>query len=472
MPIASFKPEINTNIIVEKPKINTKDYKGIVIDNKQTPLISLIAYIEGMPWQVTYYQQIIGEHNDLKELDASQSNVYQQYNKVNNLEIRVDNPLTVSQDQETSTVSSTGSAVVYPFLTPSVGDVFIASTFECRLSLFRVTSVERKSFNRLTAYLIEYDLVGFLSKDNDRYKDLENKVIRNYYFNKDRLVAGLSPILLTEDHEYLLDLNSSYSDMVTYYFRNFYSNKHGTLVIPGQKKPVYDSFLVKYLLAITSINDAKEVVKIKDISIDEDVYLSQPQLWSCMLNRSNENLPYLNKYMGLVNIYTFATLPTLPTIRFSGIDFLLYPITNLNHVDPESRSDIVINNDLDVFYNILVDVQPKPISREKLVRVESHTGNLNEILDDSTSVINEKTPLIYPVLYDSCYVLSKNFYNNTDSKSILEKLVFDYLTQAPIDIKSLILVIKQYRHWGLLEQFYYIPLLMTLIKISKTEMYI
>ena len=472
MPVASFKPDINPNIIAEKPKINTKDYKGIVTDNKQTPLISLIAYIEGMPWQVTYYQQIIGEHNDLKELDASQSSIYQQYNKINNLEIRVDNPLTTTQDQETSTISSTGTAIIYPFLTPDVGDIFIASTFDCPLSLFRVTSVERKSFNRLTAYLIEYDLVGFLTKDNDRYKDLENKVIRNYYFNKDRLVAELSPILLTEDHENLLDLNNSYSDMVTYYFRNFYSNNHGTLVIPGQKKPVYDSFLVKYLLAIMSINDAKEIVKIKNISVDEDVYLSQPQLWSCMLNRSNEDLPYLNKYMGLVNIYSFATLPTLPTIRYSGLKYLIYPTINLNDLDLKTKSEILSNIDLNLFYNLLVDIQPKPISSEKLISAKSPSGDLKDILNDNTSLLNSEHPLIYPILYDSYYVLSKNFYNNTNNKSILEKLIFDYLNQAPIDIGNLILLIKQYRHWGLLEQFYYIPLLITLTKMSQTEMYI
>ena len=260
--------------------------------------------------------------------------------------------------------------------------------------------------------------------------------------------------------------------MVTYYFRNFYSNNHGTLVIPGQKKPVYDSFLVKYLLAIMSINDAKEIVKIKNISVDEDVYLSQPQLWSCMLNRSNEDLPYLNKYMGLVNIYSFATLPTLPTIRYSGLKYLIYPTINLNDLDLKTKSEILSNIDLNLFYNLLVDIQPKPISSEKLISAKSPSGDLKDILNDNTSLLNSEHPLIYPILYDSYYVLSKNFYNNTNNKSILEKLIFDYLNQAPIDIGNLILLIKQYRHWGLLEQFYYIPLLITLTKMSQTEMYI
>ncbi len=60
--------------------------------------------------------------------------------------------------------------------------------------------------------------------------------------------------------------------------------------------------------------------------------------------------------------------------------------------------------------------------------------------------------------------LLENFYNTSGNYSLLEKVVINYLNNDTISLVELIECIKNYKEWERLDQYYYIPILMTLIK--------
>jgi hypothetical protein len=454
MPIASYKPIEQLPTEPNLPNIEPKDYKSIVYSDTNVPLHSLIAYSEGAPWNVTYYKQFISKHNDLREIDVAQPSVYQQYEKINNLEIRVADDLSTSHDSSTGLTRSTGSALVYPFIVPNIGDYFITDAGISQPSIFKITNVERKTFNRDSAFLIEYELVGYKRVLVDIFNDLEDKSIREYFFNKDRLLEGSSPILIKEDQNNINNLSELYRDIINYYFNTFFSRKYMTLVIPGQSSPIYDHFLVTYLLKIVETTESPNIRELKQLPIDNDPYLKEPQFFSLLLNKDYNRLFELNQSMGLVNKLSFNDSAFLHGLNYSNIQYIVYPI----------EPDTTVRVGSDEFV--------RPITLESIVELPSVK---NTILDLTTHIYTDTDNTVYPyikeILVDSYYVLSTDFYNDTTNKSLLEILVKDYLKNSSIDLVKLVAICNQYYKWGRLEQFYYGPILLTLIKESKRSTY-
>ena len=297
MPIATHKVDATLPVQASIPKIEPTNYQSIVNDDKVIPIKSLLAYIEGSSWNVDYYKQIVSKHNDLREVDPGQPNIYQQYEKITGLEIRVTTPLNDSYDSDTGITTVTGDGLLYPFIIPNALDYFIADAGDSKKAIFRITTVERKSFNTDSVFAINYDLVGYTDNAAQIYDDLVTKTIRTYFFNKDRLVDGLQPVIKEEEHNQLVSLSQAYKELVAYYFKTFFNRNVMTLVLPGQEYMIYDSFLVNYLMKLVDTSDAYEIQLVKQITTDNDLYLSQPQFWTWL---GADQLAHSLTYLGLV----------------------------------------------------------------------------------------------------------------------------------------------------------------------------
>lgn len=453
MPIVTRKPTSQAPAVEPKlPQVQPSNYKSVVYDDKNIPLTSLLAYVTGAPWTVTYYAQLLGEHNDLREVDPGQSGTYQQYTKTIGMEIRVETPLSTSYDQDTGITTVTGSSVVYPFLTPNNADYFVAEAADSQLAIFRITQVDRKTFNRDSVYNITYDLVGLVQNQTAIFDDLEAKSVRTFHFSKDRLLEGLSPTLRTEDYTRVINLKVLYHDLVHYYFNAFYMQEYGTIVIPGQEYAYYDPFVVNFLRQIVASDDAPEIRMMKVITTDKEKYISQPQLWELMLYKDYNGLRYSNNVMGLVNKELFSRNTYAQGLAFSNIRYVVYPDT------PDTS--LVIGETTNV----------KIMSMQTLIQTE---GSKGVVYDPATTFTKDsKThPIIHEVLVDDKYVLSDNFYSATPNASVLEILVKDYLKGNTLDLDMLYAVTDKFREWKRLEQFYYGPLLMVLVKEADRAQY-
>jgi hypothetical protein len=326
MPIASRKPDAAPINRPQLPAIEPASYESIIADDSQRPLNSLITYMEGSPWTVDYYNQIVTKDNDIRELDPGQVNIYQQYTKIANLEIRVTTALGNTQDTESGLVTVTGVALIYPFMVPNAGDMFVAEATEGRGGVYRVENVERKTFNRESAYSIEYQLVCYTDTDKTYYDNLEAKAIRTYFFDKNRLLEGLSPNLIPEDYKRLNDLNVFYAELCRFYFKTFYNHDYSTLIVPGQEVAIYDGFLVNYILKIVDTFDAPEVRQVKNLSNEREPFIIQNQFWDALLNRDIGILNTCNREMGLTTIKSFGLDPAFCGLRYTRLDYIVYPI--------------------------------------------------------------------------------------------------------------------------------------------------
>lgn len=448
MGIARFKPDAPSPIKVNLPRIEPTGYKGIVETAENGPLHRLVAYVEGSPWTVTYYSQVLNQHNDLKEVDIEQQNPYQQYTKINQLELRVSGPLSAATDANTAITTVTGSALIYPFLTPNVADHFIADIRNGREGLFRVTQVERRSHNNQSVYSIEYDLLYFIDQAPEVYNNLESKVIHTYYFHKERLLNNLPPTILTNEHNALKHLTLGYYELVNYYCRNFFNREFSTFILPGQDSKIYDSFLVKFLLTILSTTDALEVKYIKNLNTEKDVFIQQSQLWSILIERNSNSLPHVNRRMGFLSTAYFNRDATLNSLRYTRLNYIIYPI----------MPDTTIESTLLMPFRNATDLD--------IIKAYSQSGHLGNLIKNQYIDTNISFPLITPVLDNETYLVSSEFYTDLTCSCLLEHLIKDYLLQNAINPLRVKALLDSYATWGRLEQFYYIPILILLIKAT------
>lgn len=460
MPIARHKPTAPSIVKTNLPKIESSNYKSVIVDDNETPLKSLLAYVEGAPWTVNYYSQIISEHNDIKDFDPTQTNIYQQYSKINDLEIRVSTALNSSQDTENSLLTVSGSGLIYPFLVPNVGDLFTSSAGQSREGLYRVSNVERKTFNRDSVFSIDYELVGYTDEEKTFFSNLESKVTRVLFFNKDRLIDGGVPTLSTEENTNYINLSSEYKKICFEYFKTFFNKEIGTLILPGQNNIIYDSFLVDFVMKIVDTFDAEEIRYVKKLTTENNPFLKQKQFWNLLEERDIEILPYLNKNMVLASTKIFNKEPMLQGLLYSRVEYIVYPE----------------NGDLSVFsgkdkISFNRDEESANLNLSTISEASTSGGSIADILNKEHIEQNCSLPIIYNVLKDKSYVLSENFYNKTNNRSLLEILVYDYIKGNSLNIKNLSEVVSSRHKWGRLEQFYYGPILLVLIKTMKKGLY-
>jgi hypothetical protein len=480
MPIAGSKP----TVAAQQPTsgvIAAKVYDGIVTGEQESPIIGLLAYVDGAPLTVNYYSQILTSDTDVRAHDIGQVNIYQQYNKINNLEIRLDTAVNGSQITETSMMAVGGTAFMYPVLIPSVGDMFTAPAGQGQDGIYAITAIDRKSFNKNSVYSVDFILIEYITHNSTRLADMDSKSIREYFFDKERLIEGVSSTLTTNDYNNVIQLRRSVADMMKYYYKSFYNKAHGTLTIPGQQYPIYDHFLTSYLSKIASTDDALEVALTRVLPTDNDLFLAQSQFWDLLLDKDFNGLTNCNQVMGLVDTSQFSFNSLFRGLKFSRMRYVVYPL-NVDYSIVTDNSNLAGG----ATYNPLYPPFTSPyiggygntdyshVKVQSIIALEeanSPTSALAFQLNNTFIVPGNTTPLIYPVLYDTHYVLSANFYNQTPNQSVLENLVSQYMQQKNMNLTDILNVANAYRTWGRLEQFYYMPILFTLMKEAMRSVF-
>jgi hypothetical protein len=338
-----------------------------------------------------------------------------------------------------------GTALLYPFMIPNEGDMFSADIGEGKTGVFRITSTVKKSIFKEAVYEITYSL------DTDlpgKLIDLEQKTVTTDYFHKDFLNYGQNPLVSTSDQSIFLELQQVYAVVSKQYFKKFLSNEYKTLILPGQPNAVYDHFLVDFVLSQFSARESNEILYLRKLNVDDDSIMKNDSLWTAL---KNKDISYLNtcfKQVGLVNTQSFTSDPINEGIRYTGITNVVYPI------DPILSVDDTINNSI------------KTLSSDVIIEATASLGQLNTMVRSINlrALGNSSVVSIYDVTVDPYYVLSANFYNATDTQSVLEGIVTSYLKGEALNSAQLLTTAKLYTSWGLLEQFYYLPILMTLIR--------
>lgn len=421
-------------------------YNSTFVDLKWTPRTNLLTHIEGSSWIVHYYSQVIDTSNNLSGQQYTKNPVYQSYTLIKDMEMKVSSPLATSQDSETKGMTVTGTALLYPFIIPNEGDMFVADIGEGKLAVFRVTDSIKKSIFKEACYEISYGL-----QDDNHTGSIDNlnlKVVKTVYYHKDFLTNGQNPLLVSNDNDVYLKLSKAYSLMAQQYFKKFFSNEFKTILVPGQEQSTYDHFLVDYLLSEFNTDDSSEIRYIRKLNLDDDDSMKADSFWKALKFRDISFMNTVFKQAGLTSSRMFTRDPILNGIIYTGISRVVYPI------DPQLTVDYLqVNRSKELLLETLTPSPIIPGSNNSMVRAINLRGTTQKTAES-----------VYTVTKDNYYVFSKDFYDKTVQQSVLENLVWGYLSGEAIDSTQLLDTSKTYFTWGILEQFYYVPIILTLIR--------
>lgn len=431
-------------------RIASPEYKGVVVDTRYVPSNALLTNVEGSAWTVDYFSQVLDTDSALSGQDVTLSAIYQQYRLIKGFEFKVTSPLATSQDDVAKTMTLTGTATIFPFLIPNVGDMFFADIGDGREGIFRVTSSERRAIFKDTCHVIEYQLIDYSTEL--RRGDLLSKVVQTLYFVKDFLLHGQNPLLEEAEAQNVKKLTEWYFELANTYFKAFVSNEFKTLLLPGQPHPTYDAFLTKAATSILTTWDVPQLRFVRRLNVDGDDGMKTSTLWDALLQKDPHVLRVAMQRIGLVFAQSFEDNPMMEGIYWSGVTYVVYPKDPELFVDYDYRPAVKYTLDT-------VSIQP----------LATRLRSLNDLL--TTNTLNglpyDGAPMIHPVLVDDHYVFSQAFYDQVSpGQSRLELCVRDYLDGKALSTPLLLALCETAHAWGGLERFYYIPILLILIKAA------
>lgn len=430
-----------------EPIIAKPEHQSTIVDTRYESTSSLMVNVEGSPWTVDWVSQVLDKDSPLSGQQVNQAALYQQYSLIKEFELRVTQPLSTSQDAATKQMVVTGAANVF-LIIPNNGDMFFADIGDGREGIFKITHSERKSYLKGAVYAVEYQLIDYASPV--RKADINSKIIKTRYFVKNFMQYGQDPLLEEEDYHIIQELEGRLHEMTQRYFKLFTSSEFRTLIVPGQQHYVYDAFLTNAIMSFFTTYDAPEIRYIRKLNVQEDHLMKSPTIWDVVRDRDLSLLKFCNRKVGLMSTRSFHKNPMMDGIYHSGIHYVVYP------KDPEYGVDYEMHG------------KEKALSGEVLQPTPSRVRRLADLVGDKEfdGLTLPDCPPIYKVAFDDHYVLSSHFYNDTTKQSILERCVRDYLENKAPNLRALRALCATYHGWGGLERFYYIPLLLMLIKAT------
>ena len=455
-------------------QIAVPDYKGVTVDTKIERVENLLTHVEGSSWLCQYYSQVLNTDSQTAGQNQSVSGVFQQYTQISDMELKVNTPLSTQQDEQTKQMTVRGGATVYPFVTPNTGDMFLADLGNGQEGIFQVTRSERRSVFTRTVHQIEYQLVDQSSATvQTRLADLKSKTVRKLVYDRDFHNHGQNPLLFHEEHEIMVFLRRQYKEVINRYYRAFFSREFKTMLAPGQKPTVYDTFLVHALTNFFDIWDTEEAQYVREYNRDEDDALRSTQIWTVLQFRDISMIQDCFIEYGTVSANQFSIEPVLFSLYHAGFGSVIYPKDPVLTVDyiqfpnPKFVSDEPLKPAPDQMRPSIISMLPDPVLRLKDYFPDVMNGFNAADIDGNEIDYPEPPPLIHKAMADNVYVLSRAFYENDTTpgaQSQLELQVRRYLKGDQIDIAYLKQLVQDMPNWNTMDRFYFTPILLVLMK--------
>lgn len=456
MAIASYKPTAAPVPSVVDPAmlVDKKDvYHTASVDNAVIAPSSLLVNLEGMPWSVDYYSQLIDSCDDIREIDIGQNAALQQYQLTKGLELRVQSELSSSYDSSSALTTVNGTSIVVQVV-PVKYDYFVTDVGDREKGLFMVTSVEQKTYNNKTVHEINYVLIGYLTSTacKDRWEALEARTVRTFFFHKERIGEGASPLLTLSEHYNAENLKIAIHAILESYFSTFLCLSEKILFVPTGPDRLVDSRLINFISETISVREAPALQYMNTFPVDKDPYLSKASLWPALLTKQWFLLKTsLNKLKCMPRSFFASNAAFMTGAAAWGIDRYIYP-----DFGDDNKARVVCSTSRHPVHDpraLLEELEEDVLSRE-------YCTELSNYIDGASGPV----PVIKPVHSDGYYVFSEAFYKGESDLSVLEVLVRDMLNNKVVSMEQVVIVANKYVEWPPMEKFYYGPVLLVLIR--------
>lgn len=442
-------------------RIHSPNQQHAVVDTSFTPRASLLQYVDGSSWEVTYYSQVLGADSEPGPWSIDRSPTEQQYVRIRNMELKVITPLTPTEEQPGRSFNVTGTAIVYPTHKPNFGDMFVGDIGDGRAALFAIIEPPvRKTYLKDSYTEITYGIVDFIDSKPEIESDLNRKTVKRTVFVRDYLQYGQNPLVLEGEYEDLLSLTKLYGDLVNFYFKDFYSNEYQTLLIPNQAMVAYDPFVTAAVLDWVTPDEVQLINRVKQPVVAANRNTSSYTLWSALGRMNDSYLGAAIEQCRLLDTSAFRGMPEISSIYYTGIRQVVCPC------DTRTDVDLPYDPGASAFVSSGSLLAVSGLRWKDLMRYLPSSNLKGFFKYDGDELQLPELPDILPVTYDEYYVLSEKFYRpNGPMGSKLEVLTKQGLRQEPIDKVTLLNLAKNAMKWPNLERFYYMPILFALMKV-------
>ena len=424
------------NEVTLKVKIEPDCFDGITVDTEYVPSSAILMWAQGSFWTVDYYSQILGRSIEPKPLDLHLSPIEQQYRYLKKVPLKVTTPLSFQQmDTQSNTMVTTGGGFTYPFMTPNVGDMFVADIGDGRAGLFTITRAERATILKDSVYNVE------------KLENLAAKVEQTFHFSQSSLEGGCGPFVTTQDAARIENYEDTLRELIRRYFTDFLSLEHSCLLVPDQNTKTYDHFVTRTMLRMIAPSEDPRVRKVRELNVMGHSVMNQPSIWDAILSAEPVRLYGSTERAHLVTTANFKGSPLMQAIGYTS----QYDLEDRNRPigqpfkpgrarrpEPGEFKD-QSERDLPFFKGLPEDVEGIPLWK--------------------------KPPAIHPVVIDDYYVLSEAFYTRaTTGQSKLELLLNQYLEHEKLNKEQFDDLLGSVYDWDNLERFYYHPIVIALLK--------
>ena len=418
------------------PKYEEPAYIPVFAESSTDQIKRLAAYVEGYTWIIKeYYSRVLTRDTALSGQQVTQSGTLMQYNRIDNLKIKVSTPLEPTQDNETKVMSYQGAGTVFGGLIPNEGDMFIAEIAPGELAVFHVSSSIKKSVQKVSVYEIAY----MVDHTEQHYiDDLRSKAIAEYVYVEKP--TGEVSFITTSQYAAFESLKRVYRVRVREYFEHVYSPIFNTFLVLGQTETTLDPFLTRFYRRAFEINDSPRLSTYTSYEFNSPL-LKESSIYDRIVERSTVAPSVIG--MGLLEcsaINPDYTPMIGPAIETSGINYVIYPLTiKTRGITTRENIAYVVNG------AITLDG-----SSEQGVGVPY---NYNSAALSSA--------VIGPIDITKGYVLSKAYYDgDTANYTEMDQVVASYLSGQALDIAGIYDLLNKSREWPDLCYQYYVPIIL------------
>lgn len=405
------------------------------VDNRVTPVRSLLSTLDGSAWSVDFYLHHVGKHNDLQQLDPSSQSALRPLTVVKGMEIFVERGLEDSTDPNSGVTTVTGSANVPPSITPNVNDYFIADGTVGRKAVYRITNVIRKSFTKDTVYNIEYQLVEYYDVNSDISKQLIASTVQTYVYDSERARTGNLAILQEDSADRISRLRDWMHSATRMYLRENYVQRIRNIAVTDQglnaEEEVLDVYVAWFIDRIVDSTGFHTKGAMFSLPIQGEHIDVNRSVWGVLYERDRRSLKRVRKNFGPVAASVMQhSLTALRQLCYTGARHVMMDL----------------------------DVRGDSPSITWLRDNAAFEGRVH-------TVAGVTVPWVYPV-HKEHYVFSDAFYaSDKTMMSVLEIQLTDYLQNNRLNGDILEKLTQEHdEHWPLLERFYYAPALFLLIQ--------
>lgn len=437
---------------VEKPSlaIQQEPFKGPVVDTKATDYNSLSTFYSGQKWAVDVYKKVTGRDSTSSTFSRDIPSAYGQLVLIRGFELVVDQAITNKQQVGSGNgFDSSGAGVVYPCYVPNDGDFFIADFGNGRNVKFDFYNPEKMGVYDESPHHVEWKASEFVTQE--LFSELEQCVGETLYFSRENMRNNLKPLLQKQEVDNLRRLNNAWRRLLGLYFKDFFDRSFSTFLVPTQSPdiPTYDPAITKYLRRTLSVNDHPSVSKIIELDVSANPIHDQLSIFDLLAKRDWQLLYSCSFHFGWESVDCYRSVPKMHSIYFSGI------------------RRVMAAKDLSFSVN---HPQGFTGASQALQKAGPERADMRGILPQLSKGGVEPAPTygryIKRVLVDDYYVFSKEFYEEDGEVSMLERMVQQRMQGESIDLNDLADLAEYAPRFDNLERFYYIPIILTLIKLA------